>query len=997
VNGETDMFQTSGMIHTLGGALIHSLWQGLLIAACLFAVGLFIKRATVRYILACMAMLLMLLGFLVTFAVLRNPTPVQMINAKTESPVQVASSNTSDVTPTTSQETSASTSQDTASQTSTSEARASFNLKNKLHDGLPVLVGVWVFGVFFLTLRLFLQWLYAERLKRRFTKPVSKELQALLLGLMLQLKISKPVQLLESVRVDVPTMIGLFKPVILLPTSTLMGLSMQQLEAILAHELAHIRRHDYLVNLLQNLMETLFFYNPAVWWVSHRIRLEREHCCDDMAVAVCGGDKVNYVKALAQLEILRHHPRFALAATGNSLVSRIRRLTPQTTIKTHIPTTWIASSLLLIALLLPTLFWFNPQQGQAQTSESKLQVFDRNGVEITEDIAPHAFMMIRDELTKLNPELLEQSLKVYSTIDLQAQQAANAASLNAEMPPEAQMALVGIDPETGGILAVVGEYLKEDQMVDGLNRAVNMQREVAQTFDPFVYATAFEEGFTQATILADEAMTFKQTGQPDYTPINHDENFLGLMTIRKALDISRDVPVVRAIERVTPEAVAAKGTALGFSNIQPHLPSAMGSFAASPLELSAAMSSFANAGIYNVPHIAERIESTNGETILEFNAEQKRIWTHPTAYMMLDMMRGNVIDNNAFSLRADIVEQYVAGKTGTSGKRGDVPHPESDIWFVGMTPGMVATVWIGYDDGSSIPNKIASDLTRAGDGVVNSSRQPIYIWREFVEGALAGKDVTEEFLVPDGIEFKNIDLTTGEEGSTRMALPAKVPSGPIGPSDSSGVMEHKEIRLTVVGNVTVNLEDNAVLGNFPETTYAILETITESKRQALIADFTGITLTLDGTLDSPELNLTGTIVSPNSTFEGFVGYTLNPVFQYNQGNIPFIEADEVKSSIEMNEFQSGFDMQLSPELNEATEKMWLKLLELADKALPLEAEVGVFEDGTPYSILLIKDPEIFSSQFATLSADAMTHQKILEQAFQHGVIPEEEYKLLLER
>src|ERR687891_1536007 len=101
------------------------------------------------------------------------------------------------------------------------------------------------------------------------------------------------------------------------------GLSAQQLEAILAHELAHIRRHDYLVNLLQTLVETLLFYHPAVWWLSRRIRLEREHCCDDLAVSLCG-DPYTYASALADLEQLRGSGQLVVAATGGSLLQRVR-------------------------------------------------------------------------------------------------------------------------------------------------------------------------------------------------------------------------------------------------------------------------------------------------------------------------------------------------------------------------------------------------------------------------------------------------------------------------------------------------------------------------------------------------------------------------------------------------------------------------------------------------------------------------------------------------
>ena len=111
---------------------------------------------------------------------------------------------------------------------------------------------------------------------------------------------------------------------VLLPAAALSGLSPLQLQAILAHELAHVRRHDYLVNLLQSAVETLLFYHPAVWWISAEIRAERENCCDDLAVAVCG-DRLVYVSALAELTSIERRA-FALAATDGSLLTRVRRI-----------------------------------------------------------------------------------------------------------------------------------------------------------------------------------------------------------------------------------------------------------------------------------------------------------------------------------------------------------------------------------------------------------------------------------------------------------------------------------------------------------------------------------------------------------------------------------------------------------------------------------------------------------------------------------------------
>jgi hypothetical protein len=124
----------------------------------------------------------------------------------------------------------------------------------------------------------------------------------------------------------VPTVIGWLRPVVLLPIASLSGLTTQQIEMILAHELAHIRRHDFIVNLMQAVVETLLFYHPAVWWISQRIRVEREHCCDDVAVAMFG-DPLQYARALTRFEELRLDPAHALlAANGGSLLTRIRRL-----------------------------------------------------------------------------------------------------------------------------------------------------------------------------------------------------------------------------------------------------------------------------------------------------------------------------------------------------------------------------------------------------------------------------------------------------------------------------------------------------------------------------------------------------------------------------------------------------------------------------------------------------------------------------------------------
>jgi beta-lactamase regulating signal transducer with metallopeptidase domain len=187
------------------------------------------------------------------------------------------------------------------------------------------IVTAWLFGVLLLVLRLAAGLVGAEQTRRRGLKPATESVQQSVLQVAERLGIRRAVRIFESSLAATPTVVGWLAPVILLPTSTLCGLTPLQLRAILAHELAHVRRHDYLVNLAQTVVEIVLFYHPAVWWVSRRIRQEREQCCDDVAIDLCG-DPVAYARALALLEEQRAAPRLALAASGAPLTSRVRRI-----------------------------------------------------------------------------------------------------------------------------------------------------------------------------------------------------------------------------------------------------------------------------------------------------------------------------------------------------------------------------------------------------------------------------------------------------------------------------------------------------------------------------------------------------------------------------------------------------------------------------------------------------------------------------------------------
>ena len=186
-------------------------------------------------------------------------------------------------------------------------------------------VPIWLAGVLLLEARTLAGWRAARRLRRSGVCAAPAAWRERLAGLAERMRVSRPVALVESCRVDVPVVIGYFRPVILAPVALLAGMPAGQVEAILLHELAHIRRRDYLVNLLQAMVESLLFYHPAVWWISGLVRAERENCCDDLVLAA-RGNAGEYAAALTALEEARWAGEPALAATGGNLMLRIQRI-----------------------------------------------------------------------------------------------------------------------------------------------------------------------------------------------------------------------------------------------------------------------------------------------------------------------------------------------------------------------------------------------------------------------------------------------------------------------------------------------------------------------------------------------------------------------------------------------------------------------------------------------------------------------------------------------
>lgn len=191
------------------------------------------------------------------------------------------------------------------------------------------IVGLWSAGVIGCTARLTFSWSFSRRLLRWAAYPAPEEVAGILSRAAALIGIDaarKKIRLLVSAAVDSPVVVGWIRPAILVPVSALTKLTGEQLTAVMVHELAHIRRHDFLANIVQTCVESLLFYHPAVWWMSGQVRAEREKCCDDLAVRACGNRR-EYVQALVALERARPGTEIlAVSASGGSLKERVQRL-----------------------------------------------------------------------------------------------------------------------------------------------------------------------------------------------------------------------------------------------------------------------------------------------------------------------------------------------------------------------------------------------------------------------------------------------------------------------------------------------------------------------------------------------------------------------------------------------------------------------------------------------------------------------------------------------
>jgi penicillin-binding protein 1B len=383
--------------------------------------------------------------------------------------------------------------------------------------------------------------------------------------------------------------------------------------------------------------------------------------------------------------------------------------------------------------------------------------------------APYFVDLVRDTVvSKVNEhEMNDQQYRIYTTIDPSLQKAAaqavesgmklvdqlvkkrrtkrvrvgkNKYETTVAPGPDAQVALVAMDPHTGEVLALVGG---RNYAFSQLDHAV-ASRPTGSIFKPFVYAAAINTGldgsnpvYTPATMIEDEPTTFAY-GDQIYEPRNYEEKYLGQVTARYALALSLNNATVKLAEEVGYDKVADLARAAGITSVKPTPAMALGSYDATPLEMASAYTVFSNSGVKISPTLVTSVRTATGDSVLDFHSDRKAVLDPRVAYVMTNMLEGVLNFGTAYGVRAGGFTAPAAGKTGSS----------HDGWFAGYTSNLLCIVWVGFDD--------YSDLHLSG------SQTAAPIWAEFMKKAIALPEYSDvkPFTQPNGVVDVQLDKAT---------------------------------------------------------------------------------------------------------------------------------------------------------------------------------------------------------------------------------------------
>ena len=344
-------------------------------------------------------------------------------------------------------------------------------------------------------------------------------------------------------------------------------------------------------------------------------------------------------------------------------------------------------------------------------------------------------------------------LTVHTTLDARAQRAAERAvsdrtaaiERGRPRPPEGrelQGALVALDPRNGEIRALVGGRRFVQR---GFNRALGARRQPGSAFKPFVYAAAMAEGYTPATLVDDSPVEVAVEGSRIWRPANFGGQYAGVVTLRRALTTSANAATVRLSRAIGERSVAALARRVGLRSEMRPVPSlALGAIEVTPLELTAAYAPFANGGHRIEPILVRRIELADGTELWRApEPTAERVLGEAEAFQVTSMLRSVVDEGTGHFVRELGVEGPIAGKTGTT-------NNGADVWFVGYTPTVVATVWFGYD----VPRPISASAS--------GGRLAAPAWAAFYRNGWRERTSPGAWEPPAGLVTRTIDAETGE-------------------------------------------------------------------------------------------------------------------------------------------------------------------------------------------------------------------------------------------
>ena len=313
------------------------------------------------------------------------------------------------------------------------------------------------------------------------------------------------------------------------------------------------------------------------------------------------------------------------------------------------------------------------------------------------------------------------------------------ATATLEQAPEVEGAVLAIDNRTGQILAMVGGFSFERSK---FNRATQAYRQVGSAFKPFVYTTAIDSGYTPTTQLMDTPVSFPGgAGQPPYTPLNYDRTFEGPITLRRALEQSRNIPAIRMMDQLGPTQVIAYARRLGLeSPLPPYLAVAIGAAEATLVEMTSAYSVYPNQGVRMRPYSVLKVSDREGNVLEENRPEPKDAIRADTAYVMTSLLRGVVQRGTA--ARAAALNWPLGGKTGTT-------DDYTDAWFIGFDPDITIGVWTGFDQKRT--------MGPAGTG----SDSALPIWIDIMKSWIGTRKEPPTFEAPGNIVFVSVDRSSG--------------------------------------------------------------------------------------------------------------------------------------------------------------------------------------------------------------------------------------------